>query len=78
MRAPYGRCANSWYCSGPVRVQEAAGAAEAAEVAEVAVRGLGFVSNGLIYLKMEGEMGHALLTPLGTVLHRVLGYCTGY
>ena len=78
VRAPCGRRANSWYCSGPVRVREAAGAAEAAEVAEVAVQGLGFVSNGSIYLKMEGGIGHTLRTPLGTVLHRVPGYCTGY
>ena len=35
-----------WYCSGPVRVREAAGAAEAAEVAEVAVQGLGFGAEG--------------------------------
>ena len=43
----------------------------------VAVQGLGlgaeggagaisYVSNGLIYLKMEEEIGHTLLTPLGT------------
>ena len=45
VRAPCGRRANSWYCSGPVRVWQAARAAEAAEVAEVAVQGLSFVSN---------------------------------